>query len=315
MARVPIAPSQPGGRVVVLISHTAPPQANAGAGRLAGFVRHLPDFDWRPVVVSSAFAGDGSVAGATTLRPGEPLVPFQRRFGGSDTMTAGSEDDTLLKRVLLACLAVPDVHLGWVPAATVATVRAARRERASALFSTSPSESSHLVALLAARATGLPWVVETAGLPPLNLNAAGIDVGSAEPYVAVPPDRSPEPVRRFASFTADLHALADWLQACHIDTVVMESTGVYWIPCSKSWKRGALRFTWSTPVMRNTCPGAKPTSPTASGCKNFTPSGCSTAHSGPPMRSACYGHTYVSATPSSPPRLPASSTGKRPSPT
>jgi transposase len=70
----------------------------------------------------------------------------------------------------------------------------------------------------------------TAGLPPLNLNAAGIDVGSAEPYVAVPPDRSPEPVRRFASFTADLHALADWLHACHIETVVMESTGVDWSP-------------------------------------------------------------------------------------
>jgi transposase len=55
-------------------------------------------------------------------------------------------------------------------------------------------------------------------------------VGSAEPYVAVPPDRSPEPVRRFASFTADLHAVADGLQACHIETVVMASTGVYWIP-------------------------------------------------------------------------------------
>jgi transposase len=70
----------------------------------------------------------------------------------------------------------------------------------------------------------------TAGLPPLHLHAAGIDVGSAEHYVAVPPDRSPEPVRRFASFTADLHALADWLPACHIATVVMERTGVSWIP-------------------------------------------------------------------------------------
>jgi transposase len=70
----------------------------------------------------------------------------------------------------------------------------------------------------------------TAGLPPLNLNAAGIDVGSAEPDVAVPPDRSPEPVRRLASCTADLQAWADWLQACHIDTVVMERTGVYWSP-------------------------------------------------------------------------------------
>ena len=70
----------------------------------------------------------------------------------------------------------------------------------------------------------------TAGLPPLNLNAAGIDVGSAEHYVAVHPARSPEPRRRFASCTADLHALADWLHACHLATVVLASTGVSWIP-------------------------------------------------------------------------------------
>ena len=49
-------------------------------------------------------------------------------------------------------------------------------------------------------------------------------------FVAVPPDRDDEPVREFPSFTADLHALADWLQVCGVDTVAMESTGVYWIP-------------------------------------------------------------------------------------
>ncbi len=61
-------------------------------------------------------------------------------------------------------------------------------------------------------------------------NAAGIDIGSAAHYVAVPPERDDEPVREFKSFTADLHALADWLQACGVDTVAMESTGVYWFP-------------------------------------------------------------------------------------
>ena len=61
-------------------------------------------------------------------------------------------------------------------------------------------------------------------------NAAGIDIGSAAHYVAVAPDRDEMPVREFASFTADLIALADWLQACAVDTVAMESTGVYWIP-------------------------------------------------------------------------------------
>jgi transposase len=61
-------------------------------------------------------------------------------------------------------------------------------------------------------------------------NAAGIDIGSAAHFVAVPPDRDDEPVREFASFTSDLHRLADWLDACGVDTVAMESTGVYWIP-------------------------------------------------------------------------------------
>jgi hypothetical protein len=48
--------------------------------------------------------------------------------------------------------------------------------------------------------------------------------------VAVPPDRCDEPVREFLSFTVDLNAIADWLTACGVDTVAMESTGVYWIP-------------------------------------------------------------------------------------
>lgn len=64
----------------------------------------------------------------------------------------------------------------------------------------------------------------------VHLDAAGIDVGSSEHYVAVPEDRDVQAVRKFRSFTADLHRLADWLEKCGIDTVAMESTGVYWIP-------------------------------------------------------------------------------------
>src|SRR5882672_10411684 len=67
-------------------------------------------------------------------------------------------------------------------------------------------------------------------LEPIQPNAAGIDVGATEIYVAIPVDRNPQPVRRFLSFTDDLQALADWLQKCGIQTVAMESTRVYWIP-------------------------------------------------------------------------------------
>jgi len=64
----------------------------------------------------------------------------------------------------------------------------------------------------------------------LQANAAGIDIGAEEIFVAVPPEKDAESVRRFGTFTCDLKALADWLQACGVRTVAMESTGVYWIP-------------------------------------------------------------------------------------
>lgn len=67
-------------------------------------------------------------------------------------------------------------------------------------------------------------------LKQINHNAAGIDIGAEEVYVAVPPDRDEESVRTFPTFTVDLRRLADWLKACSIETVAMESTGVYWIP-------------------------------------------------------------------------------------
>jgi len=64
----------------------------------------------------------------------------------------------------------------------------------------------------------------------LHADAAGVDIGAEEIFVAVPAERTPEPVRSFGSFTRDLHELADWLQECRVRTVAMESTGVYWIP-------------------------------------------------------------------------------------
>jgi transposase len=63
-----------------------------------------------------------------------------------------------------------------------------------------------------------------------NPDAAGIDIGAEEHWVCVPADRDPQPVRRFGTCTADLEAIADWLQASGVTTVAMESTGVYWVP-------------------------------------------------------------------------------------
>jgi transposase len=88
-------------------------------------------------------------------------------------------------------------------------------------------------------------------------NAAGLDIGSAEIVVAVPADRDPQPVRVFSTFTPDLHALVAWLVACGIDTVAMESTGVFWIPIYELLEQAGI-----TPFLVNarhvkTVPGRK----------------------------------------------------------
>ena len=70
---------------------------------------------------------------------------------------------------------------------------------------------------------------KTEHLSQINLNAAGIDVGSDSHFVAVPQGRDEIAIREFKSFTEDLYQLSDWLSQCGIDTIAMESTGVYWI--------------------------------------------------------------------------------------
>ena len=68
------------------------------------------------------------------------------------------------------------------------------------------------------------------GLTIVHANAGGIDVGNESHFVAVPPDRDPNPVQEFGCWTADLKRMAAWLSACRIDTVAMQATGVYSIP-------------------------------------------------------------------------------------
>jgi len=80
-----------------------------------------------------------------------------------------------------------------------------------------------------ARQKGYFRRARSAQLEQLNLHAAGIDVGADAHWVAVPKDRDEQPVQQFGTFTADLYALAEWLRQCQIETVVMESTGVYWM--------------------------------------------------------------------------------------
>jgi len=100
-------------------------------------------------------------------------------------------------------------------------------------------------------------------VPPLDvlgqvtLNAAGLDIGAEEIYACVPADRDEPSVRAFHTFTADLHALADWLEACHIETVAMESTGVYWIPVYEILESRGFRVCLANARQVKNVPGRK----------------------------------------------------------
>ncbi len=102
-------------------------------------------------------------------------------------------------------------------------------------------------------------------MPIVYPNAAGLDIGSGEIYAWVPPDRARDNVKAFGTFTADLNALADWLAAYHIDTVAMESTGVFGFRPLNYWKRAVSRATWSTRGICRVCRAAKVTFRTVNG--------------------------------------------------
>ena len=120
--------------------------------------------------------------------------------------------------------------------------------------------------------------VKTTPTPTLHClqpNAAGVDVGATQIYIAIPAERDPQSVRCFPTFTEDLHAAADWLQSCLIDTVAMESTGVYWIPFFQVLEaRGFKVFLVNARHVKNV-PGRKQMLKIANGYSISTRWGCS----------------------------------------
>jgi hypothetical protein len=78
------------------------------------------------------------------------------------------------------------------------------------------------------------------GLDIIHRDAAGIDVGNESHFVSVPPDRDPQAIREFGCWTAALEEMAQWLKDGGIRTVVMQSTGVYWIALHHVLQRHGL---------------------------------------------------------------------------
>ncbi|MGA8731024.1 MAG: IS110 family transposase [Terracidiphilus sp.] len=87
----------------------------------------------------------------------------------------------------------------------------------------------------------MPQSKSALSLECIEPNAAGIDVGAIEIYVAVPPGRDEHTIRRFQTFTQDLREMAEWVKRCGVTTVAMESTGVYWLPPYEILEEAGLR--------------------------------------------------------------------------
>ena len=95
------------------------------------------------------------------------------------------------------------------------------------------------------------------GLRIVHANAGGIDVGNESHYVAVPPDRDPNPVREFGCWTAALNEMAEWLKSCRIDTVAMQATGVYWISLYDVLQQHGIRVVLANAQHTSNVPGRK----------------------------------------------------------
>jgi hypothetical protein len=113
----------------------------------------------------------------------------------------------------------------------------------------------------------------TEGLSPMNLNAAGIAVGSAEHYVAVPIGRDPHPVQKFGSFTAELYRMVKWLLDWGGKSVGMPASGVYWIGLYPILEEHGLEVRVTNPRYTQRLPGGKSDVQECQGLQKLQPFG------------------------------------------
>ena len=153
-------PAHRGGpRRVLMFAYFFPPLGGAGVQRAVKFAKYLPEFGWRPTVLttsSTAYpAADPTLA--CDLHPGTRIVRARELEGAGTVVNLFA---TLGLTTASRIAAFPDAAAGWMPDALRLALRTARRERPAMLFSTSAPFSAHLIALVVHERTGIPWVAD-----------------------------------------------------------------------------------------------------------------------------------------------------------
>jgi glycosyltransferase involved in cell wall biosynthesis len=146
-------------RRVLVLAYFFPPVGGAGVQRTLKFVKYLAQLGWDATVVaprSRAYR----IRDSSLLADVPPTTRVRRTASLPLARYVGYGLHRLGLVRLSAYVVWPDGGIGWSPFALLTTLRAVRRDRPDVVFSTSAPFGSHLVALLVARITGLPWVAD-----------------------------------------------------------------------------------------------------------------------------------------------------------
>ncbi len=142
-------------RTVLIIAYHYPPSNNGGVARPVRLAKYLPRYGWKPVILSCGKGGDRGPSGEKVLRAAEPFA--WRRPAGASPASAGTG---LLKRLLKKYFLVPDGKRLWLRPAVAAAENFIRSENVDCIVSTSPPETSHLVAGRLKSKSGIPWLAD-----------------------------------------------------------------------------------------------------------------------------------------------------------
>ena len=164
-------------RRVLMVTHDFPPSRTMAGETCAQIARYLPLYGWDPIVLTARdpHAGEQDTPSVgllprTVIRTGAIPHPFtiykrlkrlsRSRSDGAVGGQAASRSSGLLRRWALSLLQVPDIYSGWIPPAVIAGLGAIRRHGVEHLLSASPHSSGHLVGVVLARLSGLPWTAQ-----------------------------------------------------------------------------------------------------------------------------------------------------------
>ncbi len=165
-------------RTVLLVTHAYPPGLGVGFERVVKLERYLPDFGFRTCVLAARTHGslpsDRARCVYRAFGPNQLLTPLLRRLRRRQLPAGAAQDGPAHQRSellagtpfaglyqwMLDWLIIPDLFIGWLPAAVLLGLRVIKKEQVDVLLSSSPGETAHLVAGCLARMTGKPWVAD-----------------------------------------------------------------------------------------------------------------------------------------------------------